>query len=138
MGLVDALEHLAGAFSPFDELVDKTAESVVEGTQESDRLGYGGNDAVIFSFTDGTKYELTHHQDCCESVWVEDIIGDLNDLVGSPLLMAEEAYEDASDNDDSMTWSFYKFATAKGYVTIRFCGTSNGYYSETAGLYRIA
>jgi hypothetical protein len=55
-------------------------------------------------------------------------------LVGARLEMAE-AVSNSTDGPkegyaDSYTWTFYKLATAKGYVTVRWYGESNGYYSE--------
>lgn len=97
-----------------------------------------GNEGIIFTeASTGKRYALTHHQDCCESVNIEDITGDLSDLEGEPLLQAEEAVHspDRKDYyDESQTWTFYKFATRKGYVTVRFLGESNGYYSESVDL----
>lgn len=86
---------------------------------------------VIFEFTDGTKFLLFHIQDCCEGVWLEDIDGDIDDLVGSPLVMAESVTENERDEyGDSFTWTFIKFGTTKGSITMRWFGTSNGWYSE--------
>ncbi len=95
-----------------------------------------GDDEIFFFTADGEKYQMYHSQDCCENVSVESIIGDLNDLVGSEILTAEE--RTSSENpegvvpeyQDSYTWTFYELATNKGSVTIRWYGESNGYYSE--------
>jgi hypothetical protein len=89
------------------------------------------NDEIRFFTTDKEEYLMYHDQDCCESVYVEDINGDLDDLIGSPITMAEVQTEEKESEDGSGTWTFYRFATNKGYVTIRWLGESNGYYSES-------
>ena len=93
------------------------------------------NEEIIFTVDDGTKYKMFHDQCCCEHVYIEDICGDIKNLIGSPIVMAEEVsnYDMGKLDkwDDSYTWTFYKFATVKGYVTIRWYGTSNGWYSES-------
>lgn len=86
-------------------------------------------------YVSDTEYLLfEHYPECCEEVYIESVTGDLDDLVGTPILMAEEVSDikaaALSEDHDSWTWTFYKFATIKGNVTIRWYGTSNGYYSE--------
>ena len=108
-------------------LVGKTLDSV----EVND-----AKDEITFVTTDGETYQMYHDQDCCESVYIEDIVGDMQDLVGSPILLAESSSnrEDpppATGYDESYTWTYYKFATIKGYVDIRWYGGSNGYYSES-------
>lgn len=101
------------------------------------------DDQIDFYVGDETepKYVLKHEQDCCEHVYIESLVGDLSDLVGNPITMAEVVWKDGEPRDedsiydDSSTWTFIKFATIKGYVDIRFFGTSNGYYSESAHVY---
>ena len=102
-----------------------------------ERSEHDGSDALIFTSTDGRVFKLFHNQDCCENVGIEDIAGNLSDLIGTPLLQSEEVSSESpvrGPNDyvpESETWTFYKFGTIKGYVTVRWWGTSNGYYSES-------
>jgi hypothetical protein len=107
-----------------DVLEGKVIESIEINEEESE---------ITFNCYDGKKYLMYHEQDCCESVTIEDITGDVNCLLNAPITMAEvvteEGYEEGTWGD-SCTWTFYKLATVKGYVTIRWYGTSNGYYSE--------
>jgi hypothetical protein len=126
--------------SPISELLGKTFTSV---------RGEVGGEQIEFVCDDGSIYVMHHSQDCCERVSIESIVGDLADLVGSPILHAEESTNDKEDPPgykpeyegayrESFTWTFYKLATVKGWVDIRWLGESNGYYSESVGLTRVA
>jgi len=102
-------------------------------------------DKIVFVTDKGEKYKLYHEQDCCESVTVEDICGDVSDLLHNPIFVAEESSRADIDNipckdenDESYTWTFYKLDTIKGGVTIRWYGESNGCYSESVSFARIA
>jgi hypothetical protein len=119
------------------------------------------DDELIFE-TNTHTYKMYHSQDCCEGVDIEDIEGDLEDLLNSPITIAEEATSDSeggSDNigyfkvealikgvdldvdkssEGSYTWTFYRIGTAKGGVVIRWYGASNGYYSESVSVYKQA
>ncbi len=116
----------------FSELLGKTLISVTGTEKDSDK--------ITFITATGETYILEHDQDCCESVTVEDVIGSVDDLMGHPILIAEESSNkddgfidpdpDKTSRAESCTWTFYKLATIKGYVDIRWFGQSNGYYSE--------
>jgi len=118
----------------FSDLVGKTLVSVINNNDEE----------LVFTTTEGEIYKLYHSQDCCESVYIESIVGDLTDLIGTPILRAEESMSSENPTDappqeyqDSFTWTFYKLATKKGYVDIRWYGESNGYYSESVNFKRV-
>lgn len=106
----------------FEDLKGKTLIEII-GNKDSDQLYFKTADLQLF--------EMMHYQDCCESVYIEDIVGDLEDVIGSPILLAEEVSQDGEEGYGSSTWTFYKLQTIKGAVTIRWFGSSNGYYSES-------
>ena len=105
------------------------------------RVSGGVGDGELVFETATERFVFFHQQDCCEHVDINDIVGDLQDLVGEPLLLAEEVQGetpvDFNEREyESVTWTFYKFATRRGYVDVRWLGESNGYYSEGVSLGR--
>ena len=111
-----------------DQLIGKTITAIIGMEQ--------GEDSVVFTCDDGSEYTMYHEQDCCESVQINDVEGDASDLIGSPIVVAEEFSSDdqpapPGEYDESYTWTFYRLATAKGFVVLRWLGESNGYYSES-------
>lgn len=108
---------------------------------------------VTFVMRDGREFIMNHDQDCCESVNLIDVVGDKDDLIGEIITEAEavsrsgEAHYDYENakytgdknwpegvpevmGDSSWTWTFYKLGTRKGSITLRWFGSSNGYYGE--------
>lgn len=107
-------------------------------------------DEIFFITEDARKFIMHHEQSCCENVYVEAIVGDLDDLVGTPIVLAEESSNSDDETskvngdvgghqwfDESHTWTFYRFRTMKGDVDIRWYGSSNGYYSESVSFTEI-
>lgn len=78
--------------------------------------------------TDAGTLRMKHHQDCCESVSVEDICGYPEDLINSIVRVAESRSNHSSRGGETM-WTFYTIRTDRGDLDIRWCGNSNGYYS---------
>ena len=117
------INTLKGSVREFNELLGRTLYRA-----EAD------GEALTLYLSDTNYVRFQHHQDCCESVYIEDICGDLDDLVGAPLVEAEQVSNYDADplyeNEESYTWTFYRFRTRKGSVTVRWYGSSNGYYSE--------
>ena len=95
----------------------------------------GREDKIYFTCADGTRYVMYRDQECGESVVIDDVSGDWDDLIGNPLLIAEasskSSTDDEKESEESQTWTFYRLATIGGYVDIRWLGESNGYYSES-------
>lgn len=86
------------------------------------------DDRIVSFQNQDTTIHMYHNQSCCETVAVEEIIGDLEDLMNSPILRAEERTEDGKSSYGKALYTFYEIATIKGSVTIRWLGESNGYY----------
>ena len=99
-------------------------------------------DELIFE-NDMEKFVFCHWQSCCENVYIESVVGDLSDLENTPIRIAEEVSNESEPEDfdanlhESYTWTFYKFATIKGYVDVRWFGSSNGYYSESVDVVKL-
>ena len=124
------------SFNNYESRCDVTkmvGKTFIKVESDSETVTFWASDKV-------DSYSLFHDQDCCESVYLEEVIGDLSDLEHSPILLAEEA---SSSNlppltkyCESHTWTFYKFSTIKGSVTLRWYGSSNGYYSEVVDCHK--
>ncbi len=105
----------------FCELKGKTIASV----QHND-------DEVVFTTTEDERYHLWHSQDCCESVQLDRISGDLSGIIGKPIVFADEQPGHGEPAGyESVTFSDFVVETETHSVTFHFIGSSNGYYNES-------
>ena len=126
-------------FDPLFHLIGLTLKEVTVNKQD---------DVITYTSECGQQFRMLHHNDCCETVYIEDVEGDINDLIGSPILVAEtvqDAMQQSMNliiplpekNGQCEQWTFYRLATAKGWVVIRWYGDSNGYYSTDVSFERV-
>lgn len=129
MSIIKNVSYDCKRYCAFSELQGKTiTEILVE-----EHLG-----EMVFITKCGKTYQMYHEQDCCETVYIESIVGDMLDLLDTPILMAEEVDGEVTQDDyGDQQYTFYKLATIKGYVDIRFVGSSNGYYSTSVSFYEV-
>ena len=64
-------ESIMDKLNTFEDLLGKVLLNVENRNDEE----------LVFTLDTGEKYKLYHSQDCCESVLIDDIVGDLGDLV---------------------------------------------------------
>lgn len=115
--------------SNFEELKGKTLT----------KIDVDGVDKLTFFCDDNSSYHMVYYSDCRASSSIEEIHGDLEDLIGNPILLAEEVRSKDPETElqakneyysnykyESKTWTFYKLSTIKGSVIIRWYGSSNG------------
>ena len=89
------------------DLLNKVLKSVeITNADPDDDIGY--NDCVVFTTVNDEIYVMMHMQDCCETVYLESVDNDVNVLVGSQILVAEERSNSNEDSSGSETWTFYQ------------------------------
>lgn len=126
--------------SPFMELEGKTITKI-EGLE---KWSY----EVTFYCSDGSVFKMYPADDSflygnAIDISIEEITGDIDCLIGSPVLKAEVRRSEKKGGhvkgnrwDDPEVWTFYTLATVKGYVDIRWYGTHNGYYSAEVSFWK--
>lgn len=121
-----------------NEELENINAHLLKGLVRADGLKQG-SDEVKFWCKDGFMIKMCHHQDCCEWVRIEDVDSEVNNsdiYTDCQWCKIEQARQDREQpptsewDGESYTWTFYKITTNRGYDTIRWYGTSNGYYSE--------
>ena len=88
-------------------------------------------ESVVLKLNDKSELEFYHEYSCCENVWLEDFEFSGKSIIGAKILDVILVSEKQDDTEwGTMTWTFYKIQTDKGELFMRWCGESNGYYSE--------
>tara|TARA_R110000751_G_C13585531_1_gene460376 strand:- start:81 stop:452 length:372 start_codon:yes stop_codon:yes gene_type:complete len=98
----------------------------------------GCDDQIVFTLEDDTEIKFHHQQDCCESVGIDTINGDLSSLINARIVSTHrDVNSEAEVCGDSKTTTTDTFISENGNcVTVTWVGVSNGYYSEGVNITR--
>lgn len=91
---------------------------------------------VDLTFDDGSSVRFYSVQDCCNDMYIEDGADDVPSLIGEVVTICESVSDaDAPEGveiecaQEYEEWTFLKI----NHVTLRWFGTSNGYYATAPG-----
>ena len=99
--------------------------------------GLAYSDEYFQILTDDCVYAFYHEYSCCESVYLTQVDGISDKIIGSRIVIAEEVVDGKDTEYGHITWAFYKIGTNKGMIDFRFQGESDGGYSESVDLIKI-
>jgi hypothetical protein len=92
------------------------------------------NNEIMLTTASGRIVKILHYQDCCESVRIEDTLGNWHDLIGKVIVYANQESIYSGDPPpkypDSWTRTNFTFQVDDATVISRWIGESSGYYSE--------
>ena len=90
-----------------------------------------GESDVIIETKEGKRYRMYHEQNCCEAVYVDEVKGSFSDVYGSPVIAACEEIGHDTHDYGTCTLTTFHLITDNGELSIKWNGSSNGYYSES-------
>ena len=82
--------------------------------------GWAYSDMYFQILTDDCIYVFYHEYSCCESVWLTQVDGIGDKLIGSRIVIAEVVSDEKDTEYGYVTWSFYKIGTNKGMIDFCF------------------
>lgn len=107
--------------SDLEKIIGATILEVVGCVRDSDSVSF---------VTDRGTLRLLHRQNCCERVYLADTNGDMFDLIGGVVSVAEERSNQKGERGECRTkYTFYSIRTTKGDLDLRWIGKDNGWYS---------
>lgn len=109
----------------FSSLAGKTITSI-EGLN---------SDHVTIKTECGKTYGMRHFQDCCESVSLKEVLGNVDSIIGKEVRYANEDTSDCSGEWSSGTRTTFTIHTNGGSLILIWEGYSNGYYGEGVSFY---
>ena len=113
------MSRTSSGFIEFKALVGKTITDIMWLSK-----GYA---IATLGLSDGSFLRMYDPEIGSKEVYIEDVCGNIQDLIGSPIVRAEEYSNEQ--------WTFYIIGTAKGTVTIRWVGPESDYYGERVSLW---
>ena len=116
----------------FDEMAGKVITKVI---------GKNGDNCLTFETNNGEVFKFFHEKDG-NFAKIDNICGDLNNLVGKPLLSAKAViFHNHSlinmQEKNNPNWIFYRFSNLETRVDIRWYDKTKYNYSEEVSFYYV-